>query len=197
GRPGRRPARPRAQLRPRPRRPRPRLRADALPRRSPMTAPPAPPRRRSLRRPRPAPPPERGPGGRAHRGRAYGGRAYGHRAPWALSGLAAALVGVALLSLGVGSVAITPGEVAAVVRAQLGLGPAEGYTMQQAVVLLYVRLPRVLLGLLVGAALGVSGAVMQGLFRNPLAEPGLVGVSAGSALTAVGFIVLGGGLALP
>ncbi|HLT47254.1 MAG TPA: iron chelate uptake ABC transporter family permease subunit, partial [Rubricoccaceae bacterium] len=137
------------------------------------------------------------PGGRAHRGRAYGGRAYGHRAPWALSGLAAALVGVALLSLGVGSVAITPGEVAAIVRAQLGLGPAEGYTMQQAVVLLYVRLPRVLLGLLVGAALGVSGAVMQGLFRNPLAEPGLVGVSAGSALTAVGFIVLGGGLALP
>ena len=44
-----------------------------------------------------------------------------------------------------------------------------------------IRLPRVVLGVLVGAALAVSGAVMQGLFRNPLADPGLVGVSAGAA----------------
>ena len=48
-----------------------------------------------------------------------------------------------------------------------------------------LRLPRALLGLLVGASLGLAGAAMQGLLRNPLAEPGLVGVSAGAALGAV------------
>jgi iron complex transport system permease protein len=54
-----------------------------------------------------------------------------------------------------------------------------------------IRLPRVLLGALVGAALAVSGAVMQGLFRNPLADPAIVGVSSGAALGAVCTIVLG------
>ncbi|ESW63509.1 hypothetical protein X773_33585, partial [Mesorhizobium sp. LSJC285A00] len=54
-----------------------------------------------------------------------------------------------------------------------------------------IRMPRVLLGVLIGAALAVSGAVMQGLFRNPLADPGLIGVSAGSSLGAVAVIVLG------
>ncbi|MCZ8547672.1 iron ABC transporter permease [Mesorhizobium qingshengii] len=60
-----------------------------------------------------------------------------------------------------------------------------------------IRLPRVILGMLVGAALAVSGAVMQGLFRNPLADPGLVGVSAGSSLGAVAVIVLGGTMLAP
>lgn len=55
-----------------------------------------------------------------------------------------------------------------------------------------IRLPRVLLGIMVGAALAISGAVMQGLFRNPLADPALVGVSSGAALAAVTVIVLGG-----
>ncbi|MBW8907439.1 MAG: iron chelate uptake ABC transporter family permease subunit, partial [Mesorhizobium sp.] len=54
-----------------------------------------------------------------------------------------------------------------------------------------IRMPRVLLGVLIGAALAVCGAVMQGLFRNPLADPGLIGVSAGSSLGAVAIIVLG------
>lgn len=54
-----------------------------------------------------------------------------------------------------------------------------------------IRLPRVAMGILVGASLGVSGAVMQGLFRNPLADPGLLGVSAGAALGAISIIVLG------
>ncbi|MEI4232414.1 FecCD family ABC transporter permease [Roseovarius sp. D22-M7] len=61
-----------------------------------------------------------------------------------------------------------------------------------AVILWEIRLPRVALGALVGAALAVSGAVMQGLFRNPLADPGIVGVSAGAGLGAVSAIVLGG-----
>ncbi len=54
-----------------------------------------------------------------------------------------------------------------------------------------IRLPRVILGVLIGAALAVSGAVMQGLFRNPLADPGLVGVSSGAGLGAIVVIVLG------
>ncbi|MEM8569383.1 MAG: iron ABC transporter permease [Pseudomonadota bacterium] len=60
-----------------------------------------------------------------------------------------------------------------------------------AIILFDIRLPRLAMGLLVGAALAVSGAVMQGLFRNPLADPGLVGVSAGAGLGAISAIVLG------
>ncbi|WP_068109321.1 FecCD family ABC transporter permease [Tropicimonas marinistellae] len=60
------------------------------------------------------------------------------------------------------------------------------------VILFDIRLPRLLLGMLVGSALAVSGAVLQGLFRNPLADPGIVGVSAGASLGAIMAIVLGG-----
>ena len=55
----------------------------------------------------------------------------------------------------------------------------------------FVRFPRILMGLLVGAALAVAGAVMQAIFGNPLAEPGVVGVSSGAALGAATAIVLG------
>ncbi|MFN3208343.1 MAG: FecCD family ABC transporter permease [Roseovarius sp.] len=70
----------------------------------------------------------------------------------------------------------------------------QGETLSQVerVVLWDIRLPRLALGALVGAALAVSGAAMQGLFRNPLADPGIVGVSAGAGLGAISAIVLGG-----
>lgn len=58
--------------------------------------------------------------------------------------------------------------------------------------LLTLRLPRVLLGAAVGAGLGTAGAVLQGLFRNPLVDPGLIGVSSGAALVAAGLMVLSG-----
>jgi iron complex transport system permease protein len=64
-----------------------------------------------------------------------------------------------------------------------GSGPAE--------VLWQVRAPRVATALMVGAALGLSGAVMQGLLRNPLADPGVLGISASAALAAAAAIVLG------
>lgn len=64
--------------------------------------------------------------------------------------------------------------------------------LREKVILFDIRAPRTLLGALVGASLAVSGAVMQGLFRNPLADPGLVGVSAGAGLGAIMAIVLGG-----
>ncbi|WP_298937952.1 iron ABC transporter permease [uncultured Ruegeria sp.] len=59
------------------------------------------------------------------------------------------------------------------------------------IVLWDIRLPRLAMGILVGAALAVSGVVMQGLFRNPLADPGIVGVSAGAGLGAISAIILG------
>lgn len=55
-----------------------------------------------------------------------------------------------------------------------------------------IRLPRLLLGVFAGAGLGLAGALLQGLFRNPLADPGLIGVSSGAALAAGAMIVLGG-----
>ena len=64
------------------------------------------------------------------------------------------------------------------------------------VVFLEVRLPRVFLSCFVGASLGLSGASLQGLFRNPLADPGLIGVSAGAALGATFSIVIGSSFVL-
>jgi iron complex transport system permease protein len=64
-------------------------------------------------------------------------------------------------------------------------------------IILDIRLPRIAMGVLIGAALAISGAIMQGLFRNPLADPALIGVSAGAALGAAAMIVLGGTLLAP
>lgn len=70
--------------------------------------------------------------------------------------------------------------------------PVAGDGLEQAELILgQIRLPRTLLGLAVGAVLALSGVAMQGLFRNPLADPGLVGVSAGAALGAAVAIVGG------
>jgi len=96
---------------------------------------------------------------------------------------------MAFLSLSVGPTGFTPSAAA---HALLQLGDGARRT-GEAMIVVDIRLPRTLLGLAVGAALAVSGAVMQGLFRNPLADPGLVGVTAGAALAAVTVIVLGSG----
>lgn len=58
-------------------------------------------------------------------------------------------------------------------------------------IIFQIRLPRIILGLLVGAALGVAGATMQGLFKNPMADPFIIGISAGAALGAMSAIVFG------
>lgn len=113
------------------------------------------------------------------------------RARWVLAALGLLLLTTALLAVGHGAVAITPEQVVAILAAQSGLTLPWEYTSQQAAVLLAIRLPRVLLAVLIGGGLAVAGAAMQGLFRNPLADPGLVGVSAGAALAAVATIVLG------
>ena len=108
------------------------------------------------------------------------------------------LVAGALASVAVGAVGIAPAQVVAILAAQAGLSvPGVAFTDHEASVLLAIRLPRVLLSVVVGAGLAVSGAVMQGLFRNPLADPGLVGVSSGAALGASGAIVLGAAAGAP
>ncbi|MBT9369408.1 iron ABC transporter permease [Rhizobium sp. CSW-27] len=76
-------------------------------------------------------------------------------------------------------------------------GRGSELAVQERVVLEAVRLPRTALGILVGAGLGVSGAMLQGLFRNPLADPGVVGVTSGAALFAVAGIVFGNGVLAP
>ncbi len=79
-----------------------------------------------------------------------------------------------------------------VVRWLLGASDADQVlSVRDRIIILDIRLPRAVLGMLVGASLAVSGVVMQGLFRNPLADPGLVGVSSGASLGAVLLIVLG------
>lgn len=69
-----------------------------------------------------------------------------------------------------------------------------GLSEQQSLVFWEIRMPRIVMAALVGAGLAVSGVALQALFRNPLAEPGLIGVSSGAALGAVMVIVLGGAL---
>lgn len=97
-----------------------------------------------------------------------------------------------LLGSWIGAAGIGPERFLAIFSAELGLTPAAAVSESERAVLLFIRLPRVALGLCAGAALAVSGAVLQGLFRNPLADPGLIGVSTGAALAAVAVIVFGG-----
>lgn len=111
-----------------------------------------------------------------------------------LWGLAVLLLLTALLSVGVGAVRIEPGATLAILSEQVGVRLPWAWEAQQEAVLLAIRLPRVLVAVLAGGALALSGAAIQGLFRNPLADPGLIGVSNGAALGAVTAMVLVPGL---
>ena len=103
-------------------------------------------------------------------------------------GLAIAFV----LALGIGAVAINPDQVAGILAHRLlGVDLGIEYSRQQELVLWNIRLPRILLGGLAGSALAVSGAALQGIFRNPLADPGIIGTSSGGAVGAVAIIMLG------
>lgn len=107
--------------------------------------------------------------------------------------LGVALVAVSLVSLATGAVPIPPGRIVAILADRMGVEGVGAFEPYEAVTLTLVRAPRVVLGVLVGAALGVAGAALQGLFRNPLADPGLIGVSSGAALAALGVTLAGAG----
>ena len=107
-----------------------------------------------------------------------------------LAVLAVLLVVAVLLGAGAGAMHVPADAVLGAVLHKLGLPTGLAFAPQQEAVVWAIRLPRVLLAVLVGAALGVAGAAMQGLFRNPLADPSLLGISAGASLAAVTVIVL-------
>ncbi len=113
------------------------------------------------------------------------------RGPVLLAGLTVALVVACIVAAGVGAYAVSPAEVIGTFFHRLGLdiGPVPAGLGEE--VLWDIRFPRIVLALLVGASLGCAGATMQGSFSNPLAEPGVVGVSSGAATGAVAQIVLG------
>ncbi|MDD0815479.1 iron ABC transporter permease [Curvibacter sp. HBC28] len=101
---------------------------------------------------------------------------------WGLSSLLLAATGLA---------ALTGAYQLDVLRLGALLWSPEARASADGLVFLHIRLPRLVLGLAAGAGLGLAGALMQGLFRNPLADPGLIGVSSGAALAAASTIVLG------
>lgn len=104
------------------------------------------------------------------------------------------LAGLGLLAVALvagsaqGAYAISPTQLWNVLRDMVG---GSDNPTPEHLVFVNIRLPRLLLGVAAGAGLGLAGALMQGLFRNPLADPGLIGVSSGAALAAASFIVMG------
>lgn len=115
------------------------------------------------------------------------------RHTFALYAMSGMLVLLIIASLAVGAVGISPVEVLALFGNKMGL--VETVDATQSIVLFDIRLPRVLFTVCIGMALGMSGAALQGLFRNPLVEPGIIGVSSGAAFGAVVVIIFIGGIA--
>ncbi|MFO1069236.1 MAG: iron ABC transporter permease [Geminicoccaceae bacterium] len=110
--------------------------------------------------------------------------------------LAGAALVAFVVALSVGAYAVPPEALLLALAETLHLVPAGTADARDVAVLAGIRLPRVLLGAIGGASLAAAGAAIQGLFRNPLADPGLVGVSSGAAFAAVAAIVLGGRIAV-
>ena len=105
--------------------------------------------------------------------------------------LAAALTAL-LLGVGIGSVYVSPGDILSMIGNRLFGAPLpESLPASYSAMVLDMRLPRVLLAFLTGAALAVSGTVMQSVLQNPLASPFGLGVSAGAGLGAAAVIVFG------
>ena len=94
-----------------------------------------------------------------------------------IAAAAGALSFAALLSLAVGARSIPLGDVVDALR-------GGGGSTQDTAIVLDLRVPRTLLGIAAGASLGLAGALMQSLTRNPLADPGLLGINAGAATAA-------------
>src|SRR5699024_10527480 len=106
--------------------------------------------------------------------------------------IVAVLLVVGLVAgVGIGPLKLAPLDVIDILAAKIGIGEAAGYSMAEVNVVWEIRFPRVLLAALVGSALATSGAALQGLFGNSLADPGIIGVTAGASLGAITAIVLG------
>ena len=125
--------------------------------------------------------------------RPAGLRPAGLRPLWLVAGCVAVFL-AAVAGLAIGPVRLPPGSVALELLNQLPFVRLHsGLTPREAAIVTELRLPRVVLGLLVGATLAVAGGCYQGVFRNPLADPYLLGVSAGAGLGATAVIVYSAG----
>ncbi|MFW5748801.1 MAG: FecCD family ABC transporter permease [Chloroflexota bacterium] len=134
-------------------------------------------------------------------------RAFHRRGTIVLVSLGLLTIVMSLISAGTGQVTIHPDQAITIlmdefnislpfeVNIRVGDGtfniPAEYDSPRQDGTLLSIRLPRVILGLLIGASLAAGGTLIQGMFRNPLADPGLIGISGGAAFAAALVIVMG------
>lgn len=107
-----------------------------------------------------------------------------------LAALALLLVLQAVLFLCFGAVVLTPQQLASMAASWLS-GASTMHVDSGALAIAGLRLPRLALGIATGAALAVSGAALQAVFRNPLVDPGLIGVSAGAAFAAAATTILG------
>ncbi len=117
---------------------------------------------------------------------------------WSVWFLAYGLLAVLAVAVGcaVGPVPISPGKVIKIILSSLGMGHwQDTWTAAQEMIILRIRVPRVVTGLVVGASLGVVGTAFQCILRNPLADPFILGVSSGAALGASVAIVFG--IAIP
>jgi iron complex transport system permease protein len=104
------------------------------------------------------------------------------------------LVAAVLVAVGVGAVWIPPATTIRLVAWKLGMAERpHGVAPSVEIILFQLRIPRVLLATVVGSALAASGAVFQALFRNPLADPAIIGVSSGAALGAIAAMLVTGG----
>lgn len=107
------------------------------------------------------------------------------------------LVVLMVVSVSIGPLRLNLGDVWQILLAgpDAGEGGDEAFNQRDVSVVWQLRVPRILLGVIVGAALAISGAALQSLFNNPLADPGIVGVTSGASAGAVAAIVLAGSIA--
>ncbi|TWW00750.1 FecCD family ABC transporter permease [Chitinophaga pinensis] len=104
--------------------------------------------------------------------------------------LSVLLIAVILLATGTGAMHMSPMQVLAMLLEKTGIHLPVAYEENMPGVLWMIRLPRVVLSVLIGAGLGLAGASLQGLLRNPLADPGLIGISSGASMGAVVMIIV-------
>lgn len=108
-----------------------------------------------------------------------------------LPGLIALLVCAVMWSVTIGRYDLTVGQVAGILWDNVAPVATPGWEPVQEIVVEQVRLPRILAAVIIGFGLAVSGAALQGLFRNPLVDPGIIGVTSGSGFGGTLAILLG------
>lgn len=105
--------------------------------------------------------------------------------------LVVSLIVLTFLSCSIGAVSVSFKSAISFLFDSIGLDPIYAYSVVDSTVIGHIRIPRTIMALMVGTALAVSGASMQGMMRNPLADPGLLGITTGASLAAATMIVIG------